>query len=163
RYSAWRNLPLAHGDLQDTLRGLEREVRQLRGAVGALEKAALSSEGGRTEEVIQAALRLAASATTPIGGARLVRGTLPPLLRDAPRPLVVTTLAALLGAIAGRLTGSSAGLTLEPRHDGAHLELTVKSAALSAEAARAIVDELGDLVEGVTLQASQTGGIVVAI
>src|SRR5262249_14672194 len=29
RYAAWVNLPLAHGDLQDTLRSLEAEVRQL--------------------------------------------------------------------------------------------------------------------------------------
>jgi GAF domain-containing protein len=164
RYAAWVNLPLAHGDLQDTLRGLESEVRQLRAAVGALEKAALSSNGGRVEEVIQAALRLAAPAITSVGGARLTAVVLPPLALDAPRPLVVTTLAALLGAIAGRLAGTSAGLTVTPRADGTHLLLSVQSPALTPAAARSIVDELAELVEGVTIQAAQAAdGIVISV
>jgi hypothetical protein len=163
RFAAWVNLPLAHSDLSDTLRALETEARELRVAIGALEKAALSDGSSSVEEAILAGVRLAAAATASVGGARFAGG-LPRLALDAPRPLVVTTLAALLGAIAGRLRASQAGLTLTARPDGAHVALSIESAALTAPEARAIVDELAGLVEGLALHAqADAAAIVVSI
>ena len=79
RYAAWIDVPRAHVDLQETLRDLEAEARQLRSVAAGLEKATVSHAGGRVGEAISAGIKLAAPALAAVGGAR-VEGALPQLL-----------------------------------------------------------------------------------
>jgi hypothetical protein len=159
RYSAWMDLPRAHADLQELLAGLESTARQLRASLATLERATLSSSGGQLDEAIQGAMQLATPTAASAGGIRFVGGV-PHRLLDVPRPVVVSTLAALLCLVAGAAGGpdGGGGIVVRASDRGVHVAVEIRHAGMAPARIASLVDELDRLAEGSPLVARAGDG-----